>query len=57
MLSLNPRSLEVLKGCKVEPGLAEAEPGSRFQFLRQGYFCVDSVDSRPGRWCSTAPWD
>ena len=48
MLSLNPRSLEVLKGCKVEPGLAEAEPGSRFQFLRQGYFCVDSVDSRPG---------
>ena len=48
MLSLNPRSLEVLKGCKVEPSLAEAEPGSRFQFLRQGYFCVDSVDSRPG---------
>ena len=48
MLSLNPRSLEVLKGCKVEPSLADAEPGSRFQFLRQGYFCVDSVDSRPG---------
>ena len=48
MLSLNPRSLEVLKGCKVEPGLAGAEPGSRYQFLRQGYFCVDSVDSRPG---------
>ena len=48
MLSLNPRSLEVLEGCKVEPSLAEAEPGSRFQFLRQGYFCVDSVDSRPG---------
>ena len=48
MLSLNPRSLEVLEGCKVEPSLAEAEPGSRYQFLRQGYFCVDSVDSRPG---------
>ena len=48
MPSLNPRSLEVLKDCKVEPSLAEAEPGSRFQFLRQGYFCVDSVDSRPG---------
>ena len=48
MESLNPRSLEVLKGCKVEPSLADAEPGSRFQFLRQGYFCVDSVDSRPG---------
>ena len=48
MLSLNPRSLEVLKDCKVEPGLAGAEPGSRYQFLRQGYFCVDSVDSRPG---------
>ena len=48
MLSLNPRSLEVLENCKVEPGLAGAEPGSRYQFLRQGYFCVDSVDSRPG---------
>ena len=48
MLSLNPRSLEVLENCKVEPGLAGAEPGSRFQFLRRGYFCVDSVDSRPG---------
>ena len=48
MLSLNPRSLEVLKDCKVEPGLAGATPGSRYQFLRQGYFCVDSVDSRPG---------
>ena len=48
MPSLNPRSLEVLKDCKVEPSLAGAEPGSRYQFLRQGYFCVDSVDSRPG---------
>jgi glutaminyl-tRNA synthetase len=38
---LNPDSLEVFSGCLVEPGLAEAEPGERFQFLRQGYFCVD----------------
>jgi glutaminyl-tRNA synthetase len=38
---INPNSLEVLTGCKVEPGLAGAEPGSRFQFLRMGYFCVD----------------
>ncbi len=43
--SLNPNSLEVLTGCKVEPGLAGAEPGSRYQFLRLGYFCVDP-DSR-----------
>ena len=44
---LNPASLEILKGCKVEPGLAAARPGELFQFLRQGYFCVDS-DSTPG---------
>ena len=48
MMSLNPESLEVLKDCKVEPNLAEAEPGSHYQFLRQGYFCVDSKDSQPG---------
>ncbi len=45
---LNPESLVVLQGCMLEPSLAEAAPGSRFQFLRQGYFCVDP-DSRPGR--------
>jgi glutaminyl-tRNA synthetase len=39
--NLNPNSLEVLIGCKVEPSLAGAEPGSRYQFLRQGYFCID----------------
>ena len=44
---LNPDSLEVLKGCKLEPGLAEARPGDRFQFLRQGYFAVDT-DSAEG---------
>ena len=45
--NLNPNSLQVLTGCKVEPGLADAAPGARFQFLRQGYFCMDP-DSRPG---------
>ncbi len=44
---LNPGSLEILKGCKVEPGLAAAAPGERFQFLRQGYFCADA-DSAAG---------
>lgn len=43
---LNPNSLEVLKGCHVEPGLAGAAPGSRYQFERQGYFCVDPDSSR-----------
>ncbi len=38
---LNPDSLKVLTGCKLEPGLASASPGMRFQFERQGYFCVD----------------
>ena len=46
---LNPNSLEVLTGCKVEAGLSEAQPSDRFQFMRQGYFCADSKDSKPGR--------
>ncbi len=45
---LNPDSLQVLEGCKLEAGLADAKPGESFQFMRQGYFCVDSKDSRPG---------
>jgi len=45
--SLSPDSLQVTKDCKLEPGLAEARPGDRFQFLRQGYFTVD-IDSAPG---------
>jgi glutaminyl-tRNA synthetase len=47
--NLNPNSLIVLTGCLVEPGLAEAEPGSRYQFLRHGYFCVDpdSTENMP----------
>jgi len=44
---LNPSSLEVLTSCKVEPFLRNAAPGSRYQFERKGYFCVDSKDSRP----------
>lgn len=44
--SLNPRSLELLTGCLVEPSLRAAAPGSRFQFERLGYFCVDP-DSSP----------
>jgi len=45
---LNPDSLTVLTSCKVEPSLAGATPGSRYQFERQGYFCVDTVDSTNG---------
>jgi glutaminyl-tRNA synthetase len=45
---LNPQSLEVLPSCWVEPSLAGAAPGSRYQFERLGYFCVDMVDSSPG---------
>ena len=44
---LNPNSLERVTGCKIEPALAEASPGTRFQFERLGYFCVDP-DSSPG---------
>ena len=46
---LNPRSLEVLTDCKLEPGLASASPGDRFQFERLGYFCADARDCRPDR--------
>jgi glutaminyl-tRNA synthetase len=44
---VNPDSLVTLKSCRVEPSLAGAAPGSRYQFLRKGYFCVDP-DSRDG---------
>jgi glutaminyl-tRNA synthetase len=46
--TLNPYSLEVLRDCKLEPSLAAAEPGARYQFERLGYFCADAGDSRPG---------
>jgi len=45
--NLNPNSLEVLTCAQVEPSLANATAGNRYQFLRQGYYCVDP-DSRPG---------
>ena len=47
--NLNPDSLTTLTGCRLEPSLADAAPGARYQFERQGYFCVDSVDSTPQR--------
>lgn len=47
--NLNPASLEVLTGCKLEPSLADAAVGERFQFERQGYFCVDPDSAPPDR--------
>lgn len=44
---LNPKSLEVLKPCYLEPSLAQALPGTPYQFERLGYFCLDAKDSRP----------
>lgn len=46
--NINPNSLQIIRDAKVEPNLAQAKPGDRFQFMRQGYFCVDVVDARPG---------
>jgi glutaminyl-tRNA synthetase len=48
-VNLNPRSLEILKTCYLEPSLRNAAPGSRYQFERLGYFCADARDSTPGR--------
>jgi glutaminyl-tRNA synthetase len=45
---INPESLKRLTSCRLEPGLAQAAPGTRYQFERLGYFCVDTVDSAPG---------
>lgn len=47
-LNLNPNSLTVLKECYLEPGLKDAKAYDSFQFVRNGYFCVDSKDSAPG---------
>ena len=44
---LNPNSLQVLSGCKVEASLKDAKAGQSFQFMRQGYFTPDSKDSTP----------
>jgi glutaminyl-tRNA synthetase len=46
---MNPKSLETLTDCRVEPALASAQAEARFQFERTGYFCVDRHDSRPGK--------
>jgi len=45
--NINPKSLEVLTNCKLEPSLKSAKSGEKFQFERLGYFCVDSKDSKP----------
>ena len=47
LADLNPASLQVIRGCRLEPNAASAAPGDRFQFERMGYFCLD-LDSRPG---------
>lgn len=46
---INPESLEILKGCKVEPSLANAKPEDRFQFQRKGYFVADRYDHQPDK--------
>jgi glutaminyl-tRNA synthetase len=48
LTQINPGALEVLSGCKLEPSLALADIGTRYQFERLGYFCVDR-DSRSSR--------
>ena len=45
---LNPESLSTAEGARLEPALAQAKPGERFQFLRLGYYFVDPIDSKPG---------
>jgi glutaminyl-tRNA synthetase len=47
--NLNPDSLQVIENAMLEPTLADAQPGDRYQFMRQGYFAVDTVDSQPGK--------
>ena len=46
--SLNPNSLVTLEDCRLEPGMADAQAGTPYQFERIGYFCLDGPDSRPG---------
>ncbi len=48
-MNINPNSLTVLKDCCLEPGLAQAEVYDSFQFVRNGFFCVDAKDSAPGK--------
>ena len=44
--NLNPNSLEILNGCLIESGIADSKPGTTFQFMRQGYFCVDTNSTK-----------
>ncbi len=46
---LNPDSVKILEDCKIEPSVMNAEPGTHFQFERQGYFCIDTVDSEANK--------
>ena len=46
-LNLNPNSLTILKDCYLEPSFENAKAYDSFQFVRQGYFCVDAKDSKP----------
>ena len=46
-LNVNPNSLRILNNCYVEPALAEAKAYDSYQFVRQGFFCVDAKDSKP----------
>ena len=48
-INLNPNSLQILENCWVEPELANAQAFDSFQFVRQGYFCVDAKDSKDGK--------
>jgi len=50
--NINPNSLEILKACKLEPSLAQATPGSRYQFERLGYFSVDTDSSEKNLVCN-----
>jgi glutaminyl-tRNA synthetase len=47
--NLNPKSLETLNDCRLEPSLGKIRPGERVQFERMGYFCADSQDSKEGQ--------
>ncbi len=46
-VNINPESLKVLTECYVEPSLMQAEPNDKFQFMRNGYFCLDTKDTTP----------
>ena len=46
---INTDSLTILRGCKLEPTIKDSEPGSKYQFLRQGYFCADLIDHKYNR--------